>query len=87
MFWNHRVVDMSKDNDGEPWLEIQEVYYNEKGEPSAYCDPCIGGESIDEIQIQIQRFTECLAQPILNAEKDFVGSLVEDDEEDTYGDA
>jgi hypothetical protein len=80
MFWNHRVVDLSKENDGEPWLEIQEVYYNEEGKPSAYGDPCVGGESIDEIQIQIQRFTECLAQPILNAEKDFTGSLYDGDE-------
>lgn len=84
MFWNHRVVDLSKDNDGDSWLEIQEVYYNEKNEPCGHCNPCIGGETLDEIQIQIQRFTECLAHPILNAERDFVGSF-DDGEED--GDA
>lgn len=71
MSWNHRVVDLTKDNEGESWFEIQEVYYNSKGQPCGYCDPCVGGESIDEIQIQIQRFTECLSQPILNAETDF----------------
>ena len=71
MFWNHRVVDLTSENGGEPWLEIQEVYYNAEGKPCGYCEPTIGGESIDEIQIQIQRFTECLAHPILNAETDF----------------
>ena len=71
MFWNHRVVDLSKDNQGETWFEIQEVYYNSDGQPCGYCSPCLGGESIDEIQIQIRRFTECLAHPILNAETDF----------------
>jgi hypothetical protein len=71
MFWNHRIVDLSKDNQGEPWFEVQEVYYNSDGQPCGYCNPCLGGESIDEIQIQIRRFTECLAHPILNAETDF----------------
>ena len=71
MFWNHRIVDLSKDNQGETWFEIQEVYYNSDGQPCGYCNPCLGGESIDEIQIQIRRFTECLAHPILNAETDF----------------
>ena len=80
MFWNHRVVDLSKDNQGETWLEIQEVYYNSDGQPCGHCNPCVGGESIDEIQIQIQRFTECLSHPILKAETDFVGSF--DDGED-----
>ena len=79
MFWNHRVVDLSKENQGEPWLEIQEVYYNNEGKPCGYCDPCLGGESIDEIQIQIRRFTECLADPILNAETDFNNEFDGDD--------
>lgn len=80
MFWNHRVVDLSKDNQGEPWLEIQEVYYNSDGQPYGYCNPCLGGENIDEIQIQIQRFTECLAHPILNAETDFNNKFDGDDD-------
>ena len=37
MFWNHRVVDLSKDNQGETWLEIQEVYYHSDGQPCGYC--------------------------------------------------
>lgn len=71
MYWNHRVVDMSYDNQGETWLEVQEVFYNGDGQPCGHCDPCVGGGSIDEIQIQIQRFTECLSLPILNSKTDF----------------
>jgi hypothetical protein len=81
MYWNHRLVDLSKDNEGEPWIVIQEVYYNEEGKPCGYCDPCMGGEDLSEVMQQVKRFSECLNQPILNAETDFNNKLTEDDEE------
>ena len=81
MYWNHRLVDLSKDNEGEPWIVIQEVYYNEEGKPCGYCDPCMGGEDLSEVMLQVKRFSECLNQPILNAETDFNNKLTEDDEE------
>lgn len=81
MYWNHRVVDLSKDNDGEQWLSIQEVYYNDKNEPCGYCDPCLGGNDMEEIKLQLSRFSECLNHPILNAETDFNNKFTEDDEE------
>ena len=81
MSWNHRVVDLTSENGGEPWLEIQEVYYNSDGQPCGYCDPTVGGESIDEIQLQIRRFTECLAHPILNAKDDFNNKFNGDDDD------
>ena len=70
-FWNHRVVRMPDDGLGEEWLEIQEVYYNQKGEPCGYCNPCIGSETLDGVALQVQRFAECLKLPILNATTDF----------------
>jgi hypothetical protein len=78
-FWNHRVVDLTSKNDGDPFFLIQEVYYNEQGKPCGYCDPCLGGDNLDEIRTQIQRFTECLSQPILDASKDFNGNFLDDD--------
>jgi hypothetical protein len=81
MYWNHRLVDLSKDNEGEPWIVIQEVYYNEENKPCGYCDPCMGGEDLSEVMQQVKRFSECLNQPILNAETDFNNKLTEDDEE------
>jgi hypothetical protein len=78
MYWNHRVV--KTDTNGEVFYEIQEVYYNDKDEPCGYCDPCVGGDDIEEIRTQIQRFTECLSKPILEANKDFNGNVFIDDE-------
>jgi hypothetical protein len=78
MYWNHRVVDLTEDNDGEPYFEIQEVYYNEAGEPCGYCDPCVGGSDLEEIQTQLTRFIDCLEHPVLK-KSDFVGKLIDDD--------
>jgi hypothetical protein len=80
MHWNHRLVDLSKDNEGEPWIVIQEVYYNEKDEPCGYCEPCLGGEDLAEVMQQVKRFSECLKYPILNAETDFNNKFDGDDE-------
>ena len=71
MFWNHRVVDISKDNDGEPLLSIQEVYYNDKGQPTGYCDPSFVGNDMAELRKLAERWAECLNLPVLNAETDF----------------
>ena len=80
MHWNHRVVDCSHDNGGEPWLTICEVYYNEREQPYAYCDPCTGGESIEELQTQVDRWARALEHPILNALTDFNNPMEVDDE-------
>jgi hypothetical protein len=79
MHWNHRVVNMKKDNGGEDWLSIQEVYYNEAGEPCGYCDPCLGGDDLSELMTQVKRWAQCLKLPILDAETDF-----ESEYEDKY---
>jgi hypothetical protein len=70
---------MSEDNDGEPFFEIQEVYYNEIDVPCAYCDPCVGGNDLEEIKVQLERFAKCLSDPILK-KSDFVGKLTDNDE-------
>jgi hypothetical protein len=82
MYWNHRVVDRKKENEGEPWFCIQEVYYNEKNQPCGYCDPCFGGDDLGELMQQVKRWAECLKFPILNAETDFNNKYLEEDEED-----
>ena len=80
MYWNHRVIDLTEENDGETWLEIQEVYYNDKNEPCGYCDPCLGGESLDEVRTQVERFLKCIEQPILK-KSDFDGNKLAEDGE------
>jgi hypothetical protein len=81
MYWNHRVVRIKdKAFPDEEFLEIQEVYYNDQDQPCGYCDPCVGGDSLEEIKTQIDRFIKCLNDPILDSEKDFVGKLIEEDD-------
>jgi hypothetical protein len=70
-FWNHRVVRMPADGLDEDWLEIQEVYYNNKGEPCGYCNATAGSETLEGIALQVERFAECIKLPILNATTDF----------------
>jgi hypothetical protein len=86
MYWNYRVVDMrTVENDGETyaddWLEMREVYYNEKDEPCGHCTASVLGEDINEMQEQLDRMLEASAKPILRDE-DFVGTLIEDDDLD-----
>jgi hypothetical protein len=69
-FWNHRVVRIP-DELGEQWFEVQEVYYNGKGEPCGYCNSYIGGETMEELKLQIERHSKALALPILDSATDF----------------
>jgi hypothetical protein len=86
MYWNYRVVDMRTiENDGETyaddWLEMREVYYNNKDEPCGHCATHVLGEDINEMQEQLDRMMEASAKPTLRGE-DFVGSLIENDDLD-----
>jgi hypothetical protein len=82
-FWNHRVVRMPDDGFGNEWFEVQEVYYNRKGEPCGYCASYVGGETLEELQTQIDRHSKALALPILNSSTDF-NNKWEDDYEKEY---
>jgi hypothetical protein len=77
-FWNHRLVRMPADGLDEDWLEIQEVYYNDKGEPCGYCNATAGSETLEGVALQVERFAECLKLPILNATTDFDNKWDED---------
>ena len=52
MYWNHRVVDFSDENDGESWVEVCEVFYDKNHEPYLYTARGVGvmGEDIDEVK-------------------------------------
>jgi len=77
-FWNHRVVLMPDDGTGTQWLEIQEVYYNRKGEPCGYCNSYVGGETMAELEQQIERHAKATALPILDSATDFHNKWDED---------
>lgn len=49
MNWNYRLIDRSHFNDGDPWVEIVEAYYDEEGKLKGFSSPCVNGENKDEI--------------------------------------
>jgi len=64
--WNHRVINLSEENKGEPWFAICEVYYENKL-PWARTDAiAVSGESIEELKETLERMLRCLDNPILN---------------------
>ena len=65
MIWNHRVV--RKVCDGEEFLGIHEVFYDDEGIP----DMCtvdaaeVCGESLEGLEQTLEWMTKALGQPIL----------------------
>jgi hypothetical protein len=83
MYWNHRLVNVAKDNDGEDYFQVSEVFYNDAGQPVGYTSADVSGETMEEVLLTLQRFAEAVKHPILNAETDFIGEFEEDDDEPT----
>lgn len=63
-YWNHRVVRFETE-DGETY-EIKEVYYTDKGEPWAYCDAAVAGDSLDEVRQTLTYMTKATTLPVLD---------------------
>ena len=78
MHWNYRIVNTKTENGGEDWYCLQEVYYNEKGEPYAYCNACTGSEDMESLKDVWHMINEAITLPPLQ-EEDFV--KYEEDEE------
>jgi hypothetical protein len=74
MMWNHRVVSRVNEFAGE-YFDIVEVYYTKDGSPFGYCTASIGGDSLDELDKQIQWFKTALLKPVLKYPEDFKGGL------------
>lgn len=71
--WNHRVVDMTAENDGEPLFELREVYYT-YGEPIGHGEPSVMSETMEGLIEVIDRMKKALDQPVLKPE-DFKGDV------------
>lgn len=63
--WNFRFIRNDAENGGDPWFELKEVFYVD-GVPRGYTDPCLGGESIEEIQTLTDRWVEAAARPVID---------------------
>jgi hypothetical protein len=67
MHWNHRVVDFSDENDGEPWVEVCEVFYDKNQEHYLYTARGVGvmGENKEEVKETLYKMLDCLNKPVL----------------------
>lgn len=72
MKWNHRLVDMTDENNGEQLYAIREVHYDDDGKPMGHGEPFMCGESMDEIYELLDRLEEAVKHPALKPE-DFKG--------------
>ena len=81
--WNFRVLDVTDENGGDPYLTLVEVHYNDAGVPVGYCDPCTGSEDLEGMKQLIEWHSLALAKPVLK-KSDFIGKFEEDD--NTAGD-
>ena len=62
--WDYRVVRQTKD--GDEWLSVQEVYYDDDETPMAHTmDLEITGDSIADIRKQLQSMLWCLDKDIV----------------------
>lgn len=68
MHWNYRIL--GRNTAQGPFYEIHSVYYDESGEPcGASADPeTVGGESIEDLSISIDRLKEAISKPILDTD-------------------
>ena len=77
--WDYRVVRQTKD--GDEWLSIQEVYYDDETEkPMAHTmDLEITGDNIADIRKQLQSMLWCLDKEIVDEiESEVTEKTIED---------
>ena len=71
MAWNHRIL--AHEHNGEVYLQIHEVYYNENNIPDSYSKygVSVGGETLKDIKWTLNKMMDCLSKPILWAGEKF----------------
>ena len=71
MSWNHRIL--ATEHKGEIFLNIHEVYYNDKGVPDSYtANPVsVSGETLEDLKWVLEKMKDCLSKPILWGDEKF----------------
>ena len=67
MHWNHRVVDMTEENDGDPLFAVREVYYQDNV-PAGHCEPSVVSETKEGLKEVLERMAKALDQPALKSQ-------------------
>ena len=65
MIWNYRVIDLTEENNGEPCLQMCEVFYNDDEKPDGYARATVMGETYAELCEELRRMTAATNKPIL----------------------
>ena len=65
MKWNHRIVDMTEANGGEPLLALREVFYDDDEVPTSHGEPSVMSENMEGLKWCINEMQSALKQPIL----------------------
>ena len=77
MTWNYRLLDRSHKNDGEPWVEIVEVYY-ENDKLLGFSEPSINAETKEEVISTLQTIIKDISKQNVLKISDF-NMTIDDD--------
>ena len=80
--WDYRIIRSNKE-DGTPakWYSIQEVYYDDDGNPNAQSiDLQVEGEDNKEMKVQLEDMMSAIDKPVLN-EKDIISKPTQEDKQ------
>ena len=70
MTWNYRVVNCEDETEGEPWVEIREVFYDTMGKPMGHTTATVGSESLSEMKQVLAWMLLALDKPVLKFNKE-----------------
>ena len=83
--WDYRVVRKESVNGSDEWYSIQEIYYDDDGQPMAQTiDLTIEGDTITGMRTQLERMINCLDQSVLD-ESDIIPTSSEGSNIETEG--
>ena len=75
--WNFRLIDLSDENGGEPYIGLHEVHYNDENVPVGYGEPCTGAESVEGMREVMRWQALALDKPVMQ-KSEFIGSFGDD---------
>ena len=81
MHWNYRVVFMEDDKWGDQWMELREVFYNEKGEAVGHSGTTVMGGDVNEVIGCLERMLKDAKEKAVMRREDFIGEFVDLDKE------
>jgi len=76
-YWNFRLIDLSDENGGEPYIELREVFYDDEGVPIGHGSPAIGAESVESMREVMRWHALALDKPVMQ-KSEFIGSFDDD---------